>query len=423
MKSTSRLGCFAGTLALFSLAWLKLGATPAEIAAPADPTEPKPISFFVGTDISIERGKKLYRILDVNGSSFVISVDGKPDLVPMRGERHNLKVEHSVKLTSTSALVTGLVGDRAYTPGNDPRMRRQIEAVRVSAAVGDNASLAMGQYMAAKNNFFSPDNSSSAAGTPAAGIVASQRAAFEANAAAAADKALEMARVAEDQLASNNANGGYAQLQAQGDLIDDRFDAVEVEFYVSSATPLTSPYMVLLVNYLEKEDQPDSARNLIHACPLNPIGTKPERVHVLQGGLPRGYALKDFQVHLYDRGEEIATDVVPKRVALTREQAFQFLQADYLRQHKGATLAAAPAIGRLDAETKARLTHEQLTGRYFVKVSSEGRPLAVFADEACTLPADEVITGLTEKVRFYPALADGKRVEGVARLVFTQLRL
>jgi hypothetical protein len=416
MKFSHRLVCFAGTLVLLPLVVLRAGAASAESVASAKPTEPRPLSLFMGTDISVERDKKLFRVRDINGGSFVISVDGRNDLVPMRGSPRNLKIDHTLKLTGTSASVTGLVGERAYTPGNDPRMKRQIEDARVNTALGDAASLAMGQYSAVQMRVGNPL-------AEGGGVMAAKEAEAVANVAARAANALEMARVAGDRQMSSSVSGADAQFQAQRDLAENRFDAVEVEFTVSSEAPLANPYMVLLVHYLEKEGLPDTARNMVYARSLEPIGTKPRKVHALQGGLPPGYVLQEFQVHLYNDGVEIATDVAPKRVALTRDQAFQYLKADYLRQHRGETLAAIPAIGKLDADTQTRLTHAQLTGRYFVKVSSEGQSLATFADEACTQQAESEIAALAEKVRFFPALENGKRVEGTARLVFTQLNL
>ena len=416
MKFRDQLGCFAATLVLFPVFSRGAGATADGNVASADTTEPKPISLFMGTDISVERDKKLFHVWDVTGSAFVISVDGKPDAVQMRGSPHNLKVDHSLKLSEYSASVTGLAAERAYTPGNDPRMRRQAAAATVSAAIGDNASLAMGKYIAAQNNFYTGIDPAGGGGYAKISVDA-----IHAAAEAASIKGQSDMRLADSMQSSNLTSGAFAQLEAERDLNKQRFDAVELEFTVSSETPLASPYVVFLVDYLEKEDQPKTARNMISARPLEPIDQKPRKVHFLHGGLPPGYVLKGYQVHLYNNGYEIATNVAPNRVPLTREQAFLYLKADYLRQHKGATLAATPAMGKLSPDTKAQLTHEQLVGRYFVKVSSDGNPLAAFADEACTQPVDPAIAALTEKVRFFPALENGKRVEGTARLVFTQL--
>ena len=417
MNSPRRFACLAVTLVLLPLVGTRAGADPAGKAADAGPAGPKTHALFMGTDISVEHGTQLYRVQDVSGSSFVITVDEKPVLVPMQGGVRNLKVEHSLKLTPSAVSVTGLSGERAFTPGSDPRTKRQIATMRMNAAVGDNASLAMGKYIVAQNKFGSainPDEN---------GYTKISSDALNAAAAAASIKAFEAERLADAQMSTDITSGAFASLQAGRDMAQDIYDAVEVEFTVSSQTPLTTPYLVLIVRYREKEGKPDAARNMIYARALDPIGSKPEKVHILKGGLPPGYILENYQVHLYDLGREVATDVAPSRVALTREDAFQYLKADYLSRHKGDTLPAFPALGMLDAEAKARLSSVQLSRRYFVKVSNDGQPVAAFADEACSEPVDAVVEAQIEQIRFYPALEKGRRVDGVARLLFANLTL
>jgi hypothetical protein len=160
---------------------------------------------------------------------------------------------------------------------------------------------------------------------------------------------------------------------------------------------------------------------MIYARALEAIGSRPQKIHILQGGLPHGYELVSYQVHLYNLGQEVATDVVPERVSLTREEAFEYVKADYLGTHKGATLPSTPAMGKLGLETKAELTPAQLGGTYFVKVNKDGKPEEAFLDEACSQPVDGVVATVVKYVRFFPALEKGKSVDGVARLRFSYL--
>jgi hypothetical protein len=131
----------------------------------------------------------------------------------------------------------------------------------------------------------------------------------------------------------------------------------------------------------------------------------------------------DFQVHLYNRGREVATDVAPKRVPLTREEAFTYARIEYLSGNTGATLPAKPFMGKLTKEAKAQLSSELLVQPYYVRVSAEGLPLAAFLDKECSRPVDETMAALIAKVRFYPALAKGQLIDGVAELKFNLLNL
>jgi hypothetical protein len=387
--------------------------------APQPASTPKPYAIFVGTDISVEKDKKLYRIQAVAGDSFVISVDGKADLVPMHGKPHALKLQQDLKLTGATASVSGLTAERAYTPGNDPRMKRQIQGMRVEAALGDGASLAEGQFIAAQNKGYVAFN----ANAPVAGIDTSIKN-QEINSAAASAKAAEAQAMVDAQITSQVSGGANTRQQAEADLALELFDAIEVNFHVSSPNPLTDPYVVLIAHYHEKNAKPGITRNLIYARAVEKIGTTPQKVLILQGGLPPGYILDSYQVHLYNLGTEVATDASAKRVPLTRDEAFAYLVAEYLGTHKGATLPAAAVLGRLAPETKSRLTSQQISSPYFVRVSKDGLPLEVYLDQECTRPADATMDALVKNdVRFYPALDKGKRTEGVARLMFTHLTL
>ena len=418
MKIPKVLGYLASTLLLLPVSFLV--AAPDSSPAVSGGESQKTHTLYMGTDFSVQVGNKLYRISDVNGTSFVISVDGNKTLVPMRGEPHNLKVKPSLKLTDTSASVTGFSCERAYTPRNDPQMRRMLASNEATAAVGDNASLAEGQYIKALNNggIMEQPPQLGAGGTvnPVTNNLAVQ--ARDQAAAQTFQNALNMATAQQD---SEVAGGSYGQLMAQEDLQKKLFDAVEVTFTVSSAVPLDKPYLFLIVNYREDGAKPDSTRKLIYAKALDSIGTNPEKVHFMQGGLPPGYVLESYQLHLYESGKEIATDVAPKRVSLTREDAFQYVMIDYLSTHKGATLPALPAIGKPDQKAAAALTYPQLSEVYYVKVSKDGMPLEAYTDQVCTTPVDSGIGSVVKNVRFYPALVDGKPVAGVARLVLNQL--
>jgi len=412
---TLRVGYLARTSLLFSLVLLVADMVAADVAPVAAPAEPKSHFLFMGTDISIEKDKKLYRLQDVFGTSFIISVDGEKTFVPMRGEPHKMKLEQSLKLTTNAASLTGLTAVRAYTPRSDPKMQRQIEASRVANAIGDNASLAMGKFVAAQNRTIAVN-----ADNPVRGA-AESAANLDALSAQAAKDAFAAERISDAQFNTEFTNAGSAQIRAEADLALELYDAVEVNFEVSSPTELKSPYIVLVVRYHSKGGKPNSSRDLIYARALEAIGSKPVKIHILQGGLPRGYELENYQVHLYNLGQEIATEVVPKRVDLTRDEAFEYVKAEYLGSHKGATLPSVPAMGKLGIETKSHLTAAQISGVYFVKVTKDGKPVAAFTDEACSQPVDGVIDSLVKSVRFFPALEAGKRVEGIARLTFSHL--
>ena len=109
---------------------------------------------------------------------------------------------------------------------------------------------------------------------------------------------------------------------------------------------------------------------------------------------------------------------------LSYNDAFKYVLLDYQSAHKGASLPAAPVMGRLPAGWHTRLTSEQLSQPYFVKVSKNGMPLGTYADEACSHPVtDPNLQSVISEIRFTPALDKGKVVEGMTKLRLDNIQI
>jgi len=422
MTASLRLCLLTGAGLLPLAAWPAEPATPAP--APAGAPGVKPYVLFMSTDVAVEQDKQLYPIKDVTGRMFIISVKGQQVAVPMTGIPHKLEFQHALTLARASASLTGLESGRAYTPGNDPMMKRQREAVLAEAVMGDAASLAEGKMIAGLNNHYLAVNADARGpdGSPVSGAAASA-AAIQANGAADAAAAFSAMNMAEDLRSSALTSGAFAQLAAESDQQQELFDAVEVRFDVSSPYLLPKPYVVVITRFHTRDDRPGQARNAVFAKALEPIGSRPTKVDLLHGGFPRGFEIEELQVHLYNDGEEVPTEIAQKRVPLSREDAFEYLKIDYFRGHKRETVLASPAVGRPDPVDINRLGPKRAKATYYVQVDKDGRPHGVFADEDCAQPADEMVAHFAGGILFFPALDQGKPVDGVARLVFARVDL
>jgi hypothetical protein len=116
--------------------------------------------------------------------------------------------------------------------------------------------------------------------------------------------------------------------------------------------------------------------------------------------------------------------VADKRVPLTRDEAFQYVLIDYVSSHKGASLPATPAMGKLPADLRARLGSGQLTQFFYVKVSKEGMPVEAYLDESCSHKVDDpYLQSVIRDLRFNPALEKGRPVGGIALLKLGDLRM
>jgi hypothetical protein len=217
---------------------------------------------------------------------------------------------------------------------------------------------------------------------------------------------------------TTNGNEPPGKLATQG------LDALEVEFDITAPKPLYNPYVVTIARYHTPGAKPDEIQSLVYARALDPIDKRLYHVQFSEDGFPFNYELKDFQLHIYNRGLEVATNISPNRVELTRDEAFEYVKMEYLGSHRGSTLPAVPAMGQLPADLPTRLAAGKYAETFYVRVSKDGVPGDVFADAACTKKVDDpYLVTLLGRVRFKPALAEGKPIEAVAPLNLNKLTI
>jgi hypothetical protein len=396
-----------------ALAWAASGRAAEPNAKPGAPAPGKPYVLFMGADLEVQREKKYYRVEDVTGSELKIRIGQREFFVPTRNRGTNLKVDNSLKLARGSVVLDNLESGPAYTPANDPRLKfaRESGAAGGAAAVQD---LAHGRMIAAGMDM-------AMAGQDAGYAKGSS---FEAGAQkgyeqkqAEFGEAMVKSDMAGDMMRSAQFNTGAYADKMQGELAEGNYDAMEVSFKVSSGEALDDPYMIVLFRFQERDAKPGEMGLLIHAKALEPIGPQPKYIRVRESGLPRGFKYVDSEVHIYNRGREIATNTSSKRVELSREEAQQYLMIEYLGANKGATVPAGVVRGTLPPALRQTLSLDQLNRAFYVRIGPDGAVLGTYADEACNLQFhDQGILAALNEVFFKPALVKGKPVAGVARV-------
>jgi hypothetical protein len=380
------------------------------LLAVEDSTPPKTHLLFLGADLSIQHQSKVYRVEDVTGSALKIKVGRDDVLVPTRQGPVALQVKAGLKLAGTSAVLDELKSGAAYTYANDP-MRKLEEANSNAVATADSFDLSVAGADMARANLAAVMEATSH-------YSAENRAQAEREIAAARGLLERNERqlvTATGTTLSDRPNLGVGALRAAK--AEGNYDAMEVSFKVSSATPLDRPYMVVLFRFHDPAAKPGVNGMVIHAQALDPIDASPRYVRVLRGGLPPGFKPVDCSVHLYNRGAEVGTNVSDKRVELTRDEARQYLVMEHLGAHKGETLPAGLVAGSLSRETRQKLTPTQVTQTFYAKVAADGALQGAFADEACATPlGDAGIDAALREAFFVPAVQQGKAAAGVARV-------
>jgi hypothetical protein len=400
-------------------------------------------TLFMGADISVNLDKDVYPVHDVVGSSWVVVINGKEHVISANRAPTNLKIVPTLKLTEVAATITGFARTAAYSYDNDPSVRitrglsKTAETNADLLAVADNAqhvadavqNKALGPMAAWATSDYTQFGATAMMLTaqtvgarthPAKAIPGSAGAPpstlTSTTLGSGADIANEMAASAAAQ--TTNASEPTQRLTTQG------HDAMDVEFEISAVRPLYNPYVVTMTKFRTPTSKPGEIKTLVYAKSLDPIYTKATRVHFTEEGFPFEYEMVDFQLHIYDRGQEIATNLSSKRVELTRDEAFEYVKIEYVAAHRGETLPAAPAMGKLPAELPTRLAAGKYSEKFFAKVSKDGLADEAYADEKCSKKIeDPFLEAVVRSIRFKPALDHGKPVDGIATLDLNKLQI
>jgi hypothetical protein len=395
---------------LWPLVPLALACTLAAGGAEPAGQPPKTHTLFMGANLSIVAKDSTLPVSDVKNNSFVVDGPHGRIVVPAQSNEYKIKIDDALKLTTEYVRIDKLAFERCYTAENDP-MKRFADAARTSGYMDDATeeadraaryagSLAGSTAVnaeAAKGGINEASTQATLAGT--------QSRLYSAQAAADRARAMSSMDVFSTVSNSNRLTSDYAA---------EQYDALNVTFSIAAPRPMEKPYIVLIMRFLADKDRPDTASVWVYAEKLPVLDEHPRPITIRRGGFPPGYHIDSYHVHLYDGTTEIATSVSRKQVALTTDDAFQYAVIEYAVRNRDQTKAPAKARGFWPTDLHTRLIPDKLARTLFVKVGKDGKTLGLFEDEACARPvADPELAALKPELRFLPALAKGKAVEGV----------
>lgn len=369
---------------------------------------------FMGADISVAKGNELHPVEDVTDSAFIIRVDGQPMKVPYR-QLADIRIKGALKVSGTNVALDGLKAERAYAPGSDP-FEKLSGSITMAAGESAVADIAQANAASARMSAVGAGAMLEGASNPAA----------RAEAAQAFGQAISQQEAAESAVAqAHDAQGYGSKLPGQelGGAGEELFDAIRFSFEVTADRDLAQPYYALIAQIRERDGRPGQIRQWAYVKSLGPVTAgSPKKVTVLQDGLPPGYHLAGCEVHLYERGEELSTNLSRRRVPLTDAEALEYRIIEYIGANKEQTLPAALISPPLSETALFSLTGRQLDTTCYVRVGKDGRVTAVFSDAAGRKPvADTALGSVLKALRFKPALESGRPVESIAPITPGQL--
>jgi hypothetical protein len=408
MKKSSPLDSLFRVAAL--LAILAYG-TPTAPGATGDP--PKTHVLFMGADLAVEVDGKICPVHQVSGSYWVVEKDGAETRIPTRNGNFTLKVAPSLKLTENTATLGGYAATVGYSPKNDP-------STRLTHALDDAAASNIGRETAVTQAELA--NMHQAAVTQQVASTSGLASQHMVGAYAYENKSYESAAA---NAALQQANeGDMTDGEPTGEIDSPGKDAVDVTFAATTDREIDDAYIVTVAKFRAHGDKPGVYRNLIYARDIGTIDANRRTISVNETGFPPGFVLLDFQLHLYHAGQEFATNISTKRVELTRDEAFEYVIAEYVGANGGKSAPAEPAMGHLPADFRSRLAAGKYREPIFVRVGKDGIPAEAYSNRDCSRRiedpyVDRVVKGLL----FKPALEKGKPVDSVASVRLDQLKI
>jgi len=364
---------------------------------------------FMGADLALAKQMELLPVQDVQEHSLFVAdgdetleVDMSPDMV--------LEVKEVLKIADTSVEIGRFKAERAYTPEADPFVKF-AEAARVSSAMADardeanarlNHAVAAEGMAQANVNAATPETRGQAMQT----LGSAQASVAEAQ--ATVGRAESMMRSDVFDVASQSSRMGTESAQ-------EMFDAIRVTFEIAPEHGLTQPFVAVVARIRERDGRPHALRKWIYVRALDPMAAGESRkVTVYRGGMSPGYVLENCEVHVYDQGREVATNLSRKRVELTADDVLQYRIVEYIGANRGRTLPASLLSEVAPGGAGARLTPAQREPTYHLVVNKAGKVTAACLDDSGkVLVQDPAVDAVLKALRFYPALRDGKPIETV----------
>lgn len=198
------------------------------------------------------------------------------------------------------------------------------------------------------------------------------------------------------------------------------FDGFEIACRLSSPIELENAYAVLrlVVRTPQTPGQPMAA---VKFFPLRRITPKPQKFVFTQYGLPLGFTIDSYELHVYMNGAELATSLSSNRVEVTASEAHQVLVLRHLADNRSASLPIQTVPELLSPELRRVIPPEQLGRTVNLDVDAGGRVTAVRLTPAETPENDPAIEAALRDVLFLPALLNGEAVASTGSFALSEL--
>ncbi len=390
MQSPMPIRPFRPCLALTAVTMLLLGSGygAAAPSSTGEASEPKDFVVFLGLNVSVDRHGKLLPVVRGSDRDVVVRDEGENVVLPRREVALSATVEP--KLSRLGVTIDALTGYPVHSPATNPEADAQ-------------------QQMMAMQNIEADRQEASEAALRQAEFAQMQAGAALQSGGSQADLEKARAQVATatsdlDSVLSNPEFGDFLPGSGRG---KGGFDGFEVSFRVSAAEPHDDAYGVLRL-LLQDSARSQESSMALHVFRMRSLDATPRKVVVRRFGLPPGFHVASYDVHVYVEGQELATTTSPSRVEVTDDEAHQFLILRHMQSHPGATLPPQVAADLKPEWPDAALAAQWSNATVTVSLTEQGTVAKVDAGAAIASPLPASVLHAVSEIRFLPALVKGR---------------
>lgn len=377
LLSFCRFGLFGGVITVAS------AATPLAVQSQQAPV--RDYHLFVGVDLVMNHEEELVDVRKIENKK--VSLDNPArEVVSLRGS-DGLQWRLATKVSATEAKIDGFKPKRVMSPAKNPALKQMRDKQALRAYI-DTQREAQDTALLNSMRIESPDASVILAGS------------VEGSGNPDVDGASADSVAAIDEMTAMGKSFDRATDFHHG---DEGFDAVQLLFEISSATPIADAYVVAIMRITHEGNTHDTS----FYRHVGRVDESPRKVRFLQAGLPPGYEIEDARVHLYWQGEEIPTNMSEKNYALTPAEAKMYLQTNHLGEHRFDSVPASPAWSVVPPALLAAKGPAAYDLPVMVELDAEGQLVAIQSGDVMV---PENVRSVVEQMTFLPAVEKGKGV-------------
>ena len=390
---TARM-CLTGTSAMLLACAMPAGLSAAE-------QKDDGYHVFVGLNLSVRVEDKHLPVRKVTGA-YIHALDQGRERTISHHQAVAYRMDTDVKVSEFAVSLGNLKAERTYSIAADPRRKWTNSAMDNYV----NQSLFKAQ---AEQKVIRTAMNLAVQGTTTTGQPPSEGPLIEA-----------LSDMDQSMTSIPGGDAGFFNQRMQDELEEEMFDAIEVEFSISSPVPLPEPYFVVTAEFKER-NKPDILFHWIHAQELNELTPTPQKIRVTKTGFPPGYQLQKYRVNVFSGPRELATNTSEKHMVLSAEEAHLYLISQYENSNRGKDAAPRPLWTALPAKTRGEIPSSEFKRVLLVEVDEDGRAQSIAAEDNEYGPLDSRVIDAVKSFRFYPALKQGKPTPGRLRLQFSEM--